>query len=394
MLAAHIIIVVFNFIKGSDMIQIKEKKGYRGLKEFAKFPEILYKDCEQWVPDLISDEITNFTPKNNPLFEYCDARCFMAYRDGKPVGRIAGIISRKANEKWGTKRIRISRFDFIDDLEVSKALINAVEEWGRAEGLEEIHGPIGFCDLDQEGMLIEGFEYQSLFFTIYNYPYYVKHMEALGFEKDVDWVEYRVKVPDKVDERIKKLSELVMKRSKLRVFKAKKKRELYKYIMPLFEVLNEAYSKLYGVVPLTEAMINKYKNQFIMLINIEYVRLILDENDRLVGFGFAIPSLSEASKVSRGRLFPFGWLRLLMATKKKNTVLDLYLLGVIPEMQNKGLTALLMNEITEVAIKNRMTYAETGPELETNDKVQALWKGYDAIQHKRRRCWIKKIEAK
>ena len=375
------------------MVEIREMKGKKDIKKFAKFPAKLYKDCPQWVPDLIADEMDNFNPKKNPAFEFCEAKCFMAYKNGKPVGRIAAIISHKANEKWETKRIRMTRIDFIDDFEVSRALIDAVENWGREKGLNEIHGPIGFCDLDQEGMIIEGFEHPSMFITIYNYPYYINHMEKMGFLKDTDWVEFKVFIPEKPDERIERLSNIVLKRSKLRVVRPKNKKELKKFIGPVFDVVNTAYKNLYGVVELTDALVEKYINQFLILVNVQYIRIIIDQNDKVVGFGFGIPSLSEASKKSNGKLFPLGWYRLLRAPYKKKTIFDLYLVAVLPEMQKCGLTAVLLNEMTKVAIESNMIYAETGPELEWNENVISLWKSYETEQHKRRRCWIKKIEA-
>lgn len=373
------------------MIEIREVKTKKERKIFASFNEKMYRDVVQAIPDLVSDEYSNFLPDKNPAYEYCRVKQFLAYKDGKPVGRIAGIINDAANEKWDTRRIRFSRVDFIDDPAVSQALFKAVEEWGRAEGLTQIHGPIGFCDMDQEGMLVDGFDQEGMFITIYNYPYYIKHLEKLGYLKDIDWVEYQVKMPEESNERINKLSKMVIKRYNLKLIEPKSRKDLKPYISKVFDLVNLAYENLYGTVELTEAQIEKYYNQFILLVNTDYVKLIEDEDGELVGFGLAIPSMNKAVKRSKGRLFPFGWYRILREPYRPCEVLDLYLIGVLPKMQNKGLTAVLLNSMTETARKNKIKYAETGPELETNNQVQALWKHYETKQHKRRRCWIKDL---
>ena len=373
------------------MVEVREAISTKEKKAFVKFPLELYKDCPQFVPFLLSDELDNFNPKKNPAFDFCEAKMFLAYRDGKVVGRIGAIISHAANEKWGTSRIRFTRVDFIDDYEVSQALFDAVIAWGREKGLQEIHGPMGFSDLDQEGMLIEGFDQDNNFITIYNYAYYKEHMARLGFDKDVDWVEYKIKIPEQVDPRIERLSQLVMKRSKMKMASFKSKREIRPYLKGAMRVINEAFEDLYGTVPITDKLIQKYFSQFMMLINPHYVRMIIDENDEPVGVGFMLPSMNDCVRKSKGRLFPFGWIRILRAPYKNTDVIDLYLVGVKPKYQKQGHVALMLNDLTKEAIENHGKYAETGPELETNEKIQALWKSYEATQHKRRRCWIKKI---
>ena len=373
------------------MVEIREVITKRDRRIFAAFHAYMYKDVPQAIPDLVSDEYNNFLPSKNPAFDYCRAKQFLAYKDGRCVGRIAGIINDAANAKWETERIRFTRVDFIDDLEVSEALFKAVEDWGRAEGLSQIHGPIGFCDMDQEGMLVEGFDTVGMFITIYNHPYYIKHLESHGFVKDIDWVEYIVKMPEKPIPKINELSKLVLKRYKLKLVEPKSRKEIRPYIPKTFRLLNICYKELYGTVELSHAQIMKYYNQFILLINPEYIKFIEDEEGELVGFGLAVPSMNRAVKKSNGRLFPFGWYRILRAPYQKAEVLDLYLVGVIPKMQNKGLTAILLNSMTESARRNNIKYAETGPELETNTQVQALWKHYETKQHKRRRCWVKDL---
>lgn len=373
------------------MVEVREVKTKRERRIFASFNADIYKDVPQAIPDLVSDEYNNFLPGKNPAFEYCRVRQFLAYKDGRCVGRIAGIINDAANTKWKTSRIRFSRVDFIDDPEVSEALFKAVEDWGRSEGLTQIHGPIGFCDLDQEGMLVEGFVREGMFITIYNYPYYVEHMERLGFVKDIDWIEYRIKMPEQKNERLKELSDRVLERFNLKLIEPKSKKEIKPYLPKVFQLINICYENLYGTVELSQAQIMKYYHQFIMLVNTDYVKFIEDENGDLVGFGLAVPSMNDAVKKSNGRLFPFGWYRVLRTPYKQHDVLDLYLVGVVPKMQNKGLTAILLNSMTETARRNNVKYAETGPELETNTQVQALWKHFEVEQHKRRRCWIKDL---
>ena len=282
--------------------------------------------------------------------------------------------------------------DFIDDYEVSTALFKAVEDWGRKEGLTQLHGPIGFNDMDQEGMLVEGFEEESMFITIYNHPYYIKHLENLGFIGDTDWVEYQVKIPKEADERMDLLAKAVLRKHKLKLVEPSTRNQIKPYITKIFDLYNIAYENLYGTVKLSYRQIMKYYDEFILLINPKFVKLLVDENGLLVGFGLAMPSLNKAAKKSGGRLFPFGWYHLLRAPYAKSKVLDLYLVGVLPNMQNKGLTAILMNSMADTARREGFEIAETGPELENNHQVQALWKHYDTKQHKRRRCWIKSIE--
>ncbi len=374
------------------MLEVREVKTKKEQLVFATFNTEMYREVPWAIPKLITDELNIFNPKKNPAYEYCRTRQFLAYQDGKCVGRIAGIINKAANEKWYTKRIRFSRVDFIDDTQVSAALFKAVEDWGREEGLTELHGPIGFNDMDQEGMLIEGFEEESMFITIYNHPYYIKHMEGLSFRRDTDWVEYQVKIPKEPDERLDTLSAAVLKKHKLKLIEPISRRQIKPYITKIFDLYNIAYENLYGTVKLSYQQIMKYYDEFIQLINPKFVKLIVDENNQLVGFGLAMPSLNKAAKRSGGRLFPFGWYHLLRAPYAKAKVLDLYLIGVLPNMQNKGLTAILMNSMAAAARKNGFEIAETGPELENNHQVQALWKHYETRQHKRRRCWIKSIE--
>ena len=373
------------------MVRIKEVKTKRDLRIFAGFNEKMYRNVSQAIPDLISDEMANFTPKKNPAYAYAESRQFLAYKNGKCVGRIGAIISHKANEKWNRKRIRFTRVDFINDFEVSSALFKAVENWGRERGLTEIHGPMGFCDLDQEGMLIEGFEHKGIFITINNAPYYKKHMEKMGYKKSVDWIENRITIPKQVPQRWKKFSERVLEKNDLRLFCAKNKRELKKYVPQIFDVVNDTAKHLYGEVDLSDAQIKKYVSQFILMVNCKYAAMVMNRKHEMIGFGLAVPSMADASKKSRGRLFPLGWARMLYAPYSKPDTLELYLVGVKDTYKNKGVPAVLITQIMKAAINDGIQYAETGPMLENNIKVQSMWKKFDRIQHRRRRCWIKTL---
>lgn len=373
-----------------EMVQIKEVTTRRELKEFIRFPFTLYANNPNWVPPLVRDEIDTLSKDKNPAFEYCDAKYWLAYQDGKVVGRIAGIINRKYIEKWNNRQARFGWIDFIEDFEVAKALTNTMEQWAASNGMEAVHGPLGFCDLDKEGMLIEGFDELGMMITIYNAPYYPEFMEKLGYGKDVDWLEFEIRVPEELPERVLKINDLVMKRLKLKILPAKKSTDFLPYAKDVFYLLNDAYKDLYGVVELTEKQIDAYVKQYFSFVNPDYVRIILNEENQVVAFGIAIPSLALAMKKAKGRAFPFGFVHLMKALKK-NDRLDLYLVAVKPELQGKGINALLLADINQSAIKNGVKFAETGPELEENKDVQGLWKFYETRQHKKRRCYIKKL---
>lgn len=366
------------------MITIKEVKTRKDLRTFAGFNEKMYRDVPQAMPDLLSDEMANFNPKKNPAFEYAESRQWLAYKDGECVGRIGAIISHKANAKWDRKRIRFTRVDFIDDYEVSETLFKTVENWGREKGLKAVHGPMGFCDLDQEGMLIEGFEYDGIFITINNAPYYKEHMERLGYVKSVDWIENRIDIPNEIPPVFDKMCERVLKDNKLKIVKVKNRLQLRKYIKYIFDVVNDTAKILYGEVDLSEAQIKKYVHQFILMVNVRFISLLVNEKDEMVAIGVTVPSMGKASKKSHGRLFPFGWARLLYAPYSKPDTLELYLVGVRDQYKKKGLPLVLITEILKAAIEDGMKYAETGPMLEDNIKVQSMWKRFNRIQHRRR----------
>ncbi len=372
-------------------VKVKEIKCKRDLKDFINFPLKLYAGNDKFVPPFYFDEINTFIPKKNPAFDYCESKQWLAYRDGKIVGRIAGIINHRYIDKWGKKAARFGWIDFIDDFEVSSALIRTVIDWALENKLEYIHGPLGFTDMDYEGMLIEGFEETGTLATIYNYPYYPKHLEKLGFEKEVDWVEFEIKVPKEIPDKAERIGEIVKHKLGIRILKARKAKDIMPYGRDLFLMLNEAYKDLFGFVELTDKQIDKYIKQYVGYVNPDYLILLLDKSDRVAGFVIAMPSLSKALQKSKGKLLPFGFLYILKALRKSNRYLDMYLGAIRPDLQGKGVDALLMTELTRSSIKNGMISAETNIELETNVLVQGHWKYFEHRQHKRRRCFIKKI---
>ncbi|MCD6115931.1 hypothetical protein J7K93_02860 [bacterium] len=371
-------------------LQIKEVQNKKDLKKFISFPYDLYKGNKYWVPPLRFDEMNTLDWNKNPAFDFCEAKYWLAYRDGKIVGRIAGIINNKYIEKWGNKYARFGWIDFIDDVEVLKALISTVETWASEKGMEAVEGPLGFTDLDYEGMLIEGFEELGTMAGIYNYPYYPQYIEKLGYKKEVDWLEFEIKTPDSVPEKIERIAEISLKRNKLSVLDIKKKKDLLKYANDMFHVLNSSYEHIFGFVPLTERQIDVYIKQYFGFVKPEYISIILDKNDKVAAFGITMPSFSKALQKCRGRLFPFGFIHLLKAMYKNDT-LDLYIIGVRPDLQGKGVNAIMFNELIKIISGHSFVKAETNYELETNTKVQAQWKFFDKRQHKRRRCYKKQL---
>ncbi len=375
------------------MVEIREVRTKGERRRFVNYVNILYKDVPQFIPALYGDDLTDWDPKQNPAFAYCEAKCFLAYKDGKIVGRIGAILSRLANEKWGLNRMRFTQVDFIDDYEVSAALFKAVEDFAREKGCEEVHGPLGFTDLDREGMLIEGFDRKSMFITYYNHPYYREHLERLGYDKDVDWVEYLIDIPydERTVTRLDKLAERVMRYSNLHVAQLQSRRDYKPWVEKVFRLINEAYRELYGTVPLSEAQIRRYADKFIPLINPELACFVADDQDNLVAFGVSAPSMADALKKSNGRLFPLGWMRVLRALKVNDT-LDLFLVAVTEEYRNKAVNAIILNHVLKGAQKMGIRVAETGPQLETNEKVQHQWNFFHTTQHKRRRCFVKRLD--
>lgn len=374
---------------------IKKVSTKRELKKFIRFNYELYKENPYSVPDLYDDMLNTFNKKKNAAFEFCEADYFLAYRDGRIVGRVAAIINHRANEKWGCKNVRFGWIDFIDDPEVSDLLIRTVEQWGRERGMTHIVGPLGFTDFDAEGMLIEGFDQLGTMATTYNYPYYPRHMDRMGFQKDADWVEYKIFIPDAIPEKHQRISDLIQRKYNLKIKKYTSSKLIAKeYGQAIFELMNEAYSPLYGYSPLTQRQIDQYVRMYLPIVDLRMVTLITDADDQLVAVGISMPSLSEALQKSHGRLLPLGWYYLLKALffKRRARMLDLLLVAVKPEYQNKGVNALLFSDLIPVYQKLGFIFAESNPELELNGKVQAQWDYFKTEQHKRRRAFIKEIK--
>ncbi len=372
------------------MITIKEVKTRKEGHLFTEFPNKMYKKVDAFVPALSLDENNVFNKKTNPVHEYCDSIRFLAYQEGKIVGRIAGILNFKINDALNLKQVRFSRIDMIDDIEVTKALIKAVEDWGKGYGCDTIIGPIGFTDLDRQGMLFEGFEHLNMFITIYNHPYYPKHLEQLGFIKDAIWSEKKVFSPTEVPDKVSRGARIARERYGMRLLKLKKKKDVYDHIYQAFEMYNVAFSELYGFFPISRAVMDFYIKQMLLLVQLDYLWFVYDKDDQMAGFGVVMPSLAKANKKSNGHLFPFGVFRLLRATKKYD-VIDLYFIAVDPKHHGKGLIAMMWEDGLKTMLKKGVKYAETGPELEDNLKMQNNWKNFDNIDHKRRACFKRAI---
>jgi hypothetical protein len=371
-------------------LQIEEVTTSRELKRFVAFLYDLYRGNRYWVPPPRIDEFKSLRKETNPAFEFCEAKCWLARREGTIVGRIAGIINHRYNKRWNARSARFGWFDFIDDAEVSSALLRAGEDWARSKGLTGIHGPLGFTDMDGEGTLIEGFEEVSTLGAIYNYPYYAGHIERAGYEKDIDWVEYQVTMHSEIPEKVARIAEIALTRNHLRVLHVKKAKELLSYAKEIFHVLNAAYKDLYGFVELSDKQIDMYVKQYFGFILPDYVPVVLDAEGRVAAFGIAMPSLSEAFQKCNGRLFPFGFLHVLWALKTSRNA-DLYLTAVRPDLQEKGVNAILIHEVNKVFVARKVDKVETNRELEGNAKVQAQWRFYDRRLHKRRRCYKKEL---
>ncbi len=374
-------------------VEIVKVETMGQLKKFVRYNYELYKDNPYAVPELYEDAMNTLRRDRNAAFEFCEADYFLALRDGKIVGRVAAIINHRANERWGTKAARFGWVDFIDDAEVVDALFATVEQWARERGMTELQGPLGFTDLDREGMLVEGFDRLGTMATIYNHPYYPQQMERLGFEKDVDWVEFLIKVPEKTWDKADRLSSIIARKYKLRVAQFKSRGELAKrYGKALFALVNECYAPLYGFSSLSEKQIEQLIKQYLPVIDLRLISLIVDENDNLVALGIALASLSRALQKAKGRLFPFGWFHLAKAlffSRPKR--LDFLLVAIKPEYQSKGVMAMLFNDLMPRYIAMGFEDVETNPELETNNKVQAQWESFEKEQHKRRRAYKKAL---
>lgn len=371
---------------------IKEVVTKKDLKKWIEFPNKLYRDIEYYVPFLASDEEETFSIDKNPAYAFCETKLYLAYQGNEIVGRIAGLINYAYNQKWNKNAIRFTRFDFIDDYEVSQMLFDKVVCWGKEKGFTEIMGPIGFTDMDHEGMLVEGFEEMNLSITFYNYPYYIKHMERLGMQKDIDWIEYRINVPETLDPRFEKISKHLIAKNGYEVVTYNNRKVLYKDAFEAFKIIDIAFSKLYGTVPLTPEVIKHAIDGYIPVVNLDYICSIKDKDGKIIGFGVLVPSIAKALKKSNGKLFPLGIFRMLRALNGKNDTLEMFFVAVHPDFQSLGLPAILIYALAKKIIGNGVKYCETGPMLETNTAVHSMWRHFEKRQHRRRRCYIKNIE--
>lgn len=379
-------------------VSIKKVETKAELKKFIRLNYELYKDCEYAVPDLMEDMLVTFDPKQNASYDFCKCDLFLALRDGKVVGRVACIVNNKANTTWKCNNARFGWIDFIDDAEVVDALMATAEQWSREQGCDRLVGPLGFTDMDPEGMLYDGYDQLSTMSTIYNYPYYNDHMVRLGYEPEVNWVERKVMVPRKGHEahqdKYFRVAELVKKRYGLRIRKFKSIKELkaggYQY--QIFDVVNKAYANLYGYSEMSRKQIDKYVEQYLTFLDLRLLSVIETPEGEIIGMGVCIGSLSHAIQKAKGKMFPLGWYHLLKAIKwKPSHILDMLLVGVLPEWQNKGANALFFADIIPIAMEMGFEFAETHPQLETNNKSQDQWAYLDCTIHKRRRCWQKNL---
>ncbi|MEE0526763.1 MAG: N-acetyltransferase [Prevotellamassilia sp.] len=371
-------------------VEIKKVSNKAELKKFIRFNYEFYKDNPYSVPDLYDDMLNTFSPQKNAAFEFCEADYFLAMREGKIVGRVAAIINHRANETWNKKVVRFGWIDFVDDLDVSRALIDTVKQWGRERGMNEIEGPLGFTDMDAEGMLIDGFDQLSTMATIYNYPYYPEHMNLLGLERSADWVEMKVYIPDAIPEKHKRISAIIAQKYKLHIRKITSRKEIKEtgIAHDIFRLINKAYTPLFNYSQMTERQIDQYVNMYVPVLDLRMVSIVENEQNEIVAVGISMASLSEALQKAKGKLLPFGWFHLLKALKwKRPKMLDLLLVAVRPDYQGKGVNALLFTDLIPVYQELGFEYAETNPELEMNDKVQNQWQYFKTEQHKRRRCF-------
>jgi hypothetical protein len=374
-----------------DNILIETVQNRRQLKKFIDFPLSLYKNNPYFTPYIFEDELTNLTPSKNPTSSYCDFKLFMAYKNNRLVGRVCAIINHYSNKKYNERRIRFNRIDMIDDIEVTKALLKAVSDYGKANAMNEVVGPLGFSDQDKEGMLTHGFDQKNMFVTFYTHQYYPEHLKQLGFVVDAVWNEYQIEIPKQLDPRFVKLAEYAAKKNEVKIIKIKNKRKLKPYVYQVLQLVNVAYDHLYGYVPIEKGAMDLLAKQHIPLINLDYLQLVVDKNDKLVAFGLMIPSPVDALKKCNGHLLPFGWIRFLLALKTSK-VLDMLLVAIDPAYKKSGIMSLIFVEAIKNAMKNKIKYAESGPELSDNQDVQSLWKSFSYKKHKQRACFKSKID--
>ncbi len=372
-------------------VEIREVSNKKELKKFIWFGINLYKDCKYAAPPLMMDDLLNLTKGSNPALEFCETAYFMAFKDGKIAGRIAAIINPVANQTWDQKNARFGWVDFIDDYEVVAALFDAAIAWSKAKGMTAIHGPLGFTDFDHEGLLIQGFDRNGTLATIYNYPYYPVLIEKYGFEKDIDWNEYLITIPEVYPDKYYRVAEIVKQKYKLRPLRFKSRKEVVdNYALKIFDLLNTCYSHLYGFTKLNEKQIAFYIKLYFSFFRLDTISIVVDEKDEVVALGIAMPSFTKALQKAKGSLFPFGWYYMLNALRK-NDLLDLYLMAVHPDYQSKGINSIVFADIMPAAAKNGYKFAESNPELETNTRMSSQWGSWETENHKQRRVYIKHI---
>ncbi len=374
-------------------IDIRVVKTKKELKTFVKVPYKIFKDNPYWVPQLIMEDMEIFNRKKNPAYESADTRLFLAYKDGKPAGRIAGILSNAANQKYNTKNLRFGWFDTIEDYEVASSLFKAVENWGRELGMETITGPHGFTDLDPEGMLVEGFNQLPTIAVYYNHPYYPEFTSKYGFEKEIDYLEFKATPPYEtgMPEKLLNLGEKIEKRSSVKILKFKTKRDVKPIIESVFRLIDEAFEEIYGTVPISAKHMQYYVKKYFPMVDKDLLQVAVNDNGEPVGFMLALPSLSKGFQKAKGRLLPFGWYHILKAAKGKNNVIDFYLAGIKKKYRGQGIDLLMVLEMGKEIMKRKIQVVESNPELENNAKIQAQWKYFNPKNHKRRRIYKKKI---
>ena len=360
------------------------------LKKFVQLPFDIYKGNAYWVPPIKDDELKALSPESNPAFRYNTARFWLAERDGKVVGRIGAIISPAANEKFGEKMCRLTRMEFIDDAEVAELLTGTVEKYALEQGMDGVHGPLGFTNLDHQAMLVEGFDQLPSIASEYHLPYYHKHLERLGYEKEIDWVEFKLKVLEAIPEKAVKLNDLIKKRYGLTVKSFSNKEELKKVAMDVFHLLNTAFGELFSFVPMPDDLLEFYISKYIEVLNPKFVKVVEDKDSKVIGFIISLPSLSEAMQKANGKLFPFGFIHITKALKNPK-VADLLLTGIHPDWQAQGVSALLITELQQIMIEHGVEWVETTGMIETNEKAINHWKNYEHVQHKRKRCYRKML---
>lgn len=371
-------------------IEVRTVESYSEIKRFVQFPYDLYKGNRFWIPPMKNDEINSLMPSKNPAFEYCKAKFWLAYQHGKIVGRIGAIINSKFNEKVGDKFGRFSRIEFINNAEVVKKLLGTAEEWIASQGMTKVHGPLGFSNLDHQGVLIEGFDHLPSIASEYHFPYYQKLIEDCGYAKEMDWVEFRLTIGE-IPEKALRLNDIIKERYKLRVVHFTKTSEMLAYGQKVFSLMNRAFEDIFGVVPLTDKMRDFYIQKYLKVLNPKFVKIVEDAEGEVVGFIIGMPSLSEAFQKAGGSLFPFGWWYILKAMRKPQ-VADLLLTGVDPKLHKQGVPALLITESQKAFLQHGVKYVETTAMAENNHKAIQTWKNYEHIQHKRKRCFIKVLQ--